>query len=197
MLYISCSMYAKTLLSFCVYEQRLCCVFAMYVFATHVNRSENRKINRFTALHWCVYVQKLNHVFAMTVWMSYINCNACAKTLLLFCVYEQRLCHIFAVYMIMMHVNRSENRNQLIYCVAQMCICTKAESCLCSVYMCDVYELQRMRKDVAVILCIWAKIVSCLCNVCDCNICKLINLLHCTDVYVCKSWVVPSQYVYV
>jgi len=56
----------------------------------------------------------------------------CAKTLLSFCVYKQRLCHVFAVYVFAMYVNRSENRNQSIYCVAQMCMCTKAESCLCN-----------------------------------------------------------------
>ncbi len=145
------------------------------VFAMHVNQSENRKIDWFIALHRCVCVQKLSHAFAITVWMSYISCNVCAKMLLLFCVYEQRLCHVFAVYVIATHVNRSENRNQSIYCIAQMCICAKAESCLRNVYMCDVYELQRMRKDVAVVLCIWAKTVSCLCNVCDCNVCKSIR----------------------
>jgi len=132
MSYISCSACTKTLLSFCVYEQRLCCVFAVYVFATHVNRSENRKIHRFTALHRCVCAQKLNHAFVITVWMSYINCSVCAKTLLSFCVYEQRLCHVFAVYVSAMHVNRSENRNWSIYCVAQMCMYAKAESCLCN-----------------------------------------------------------------
>jgi len=84
--------------------------------------------------------------------MLYISCSACAKTLLLFCVSKQRLCCVFAVYVIAMHVNRSKNRNRLIYCVAQMCICAKAESCLCSVYVCDVYELQHVRKDVAVVL---------------------------------------------
>jgi len=47
-----------------------------------------------------------------------------------------------------------KSKNQSIYCVAQMCICAKAESCLRNVYLCDVYELQRMRKDVAVVLCI-------------------------------------------
>jgi len=78
----------------------------------------------------------------------------CAEMLLSFCVYEQRLCHVFVMYMIAMHVNQSENRNQLIYCVAQMYICAKAESCLHNVCMCDVYELQRMRKDVAIVLCI-------------------------------------------
>ncbi len=144
-------------------------------------------------------MQKLSRAFAVYVCVMYMSCNACAKMLLSFCVYKQRLCRVFAVNVIATHVNRSENRNWSIYCVAQMCICAKAESCLCNVCMCDVYELQRVRKDVAVILCIWAKTVSCLCNVYDCNACKLIrkskliNLLHHTDVYMCKSWVVSSQ----
>jgi len=93
-------------------------------------------------------VQKLNHVFAMCVYVMYMSCSVCAKTLLLFCIYEQRLCHVFAVYVIAMHVNRS------IYCILRACRCAKAESCLYNVYLCDVYKLQRMRKDVAVILCI-------------------------------------------
>ena len=42
-MYMSCSVCAKTLLSFCVYEQRLCHVFAMYVIAMHVNRSDKAK----------------------------------------------------------------------------------------------------------------------------------------------------------
>jgi len=122
---------------------------------THVNRSENRKINRFTALHRCVCAQKLSHVFTVCMCVMYMSCSACTKTLLLFCVYEQRLCCVFAVYVIAMHVNRSDKpKNRLIYCVAQMCICAKAELCLRNVYVCDVYELQRVRKDVAVILCI-------------------------------------------
>jgi len=59
------------------------------------------------------------------------------------------------VYMIAMHVNQSDKaKNQLIYCIMQMCKCTKVESCLCNVYVCDVYELQRVCKDVAVVLCI-------------------------------------------
>ncbi len=147
----------------------------IYVFATHVNRSENRKIDRFTASHRRVCAQKLSRVFAMIVWMSYISCSTCAKTLLSFDVYEQRLCHVFAVYMIAMHVNRSDNaKNRSIYCIMQACRCAKAESCLCNVCMCDVYELQRVRKDVAVVLYIWAKTVSCLCSVCDCDACKSI-----------------------
>ncbi len=183
MSYISCSVCAKMLLSFCVYEQRLCCVFAMYVIAMHVNRSENRKIDQFTALHRCVCVQKLSHVFAVTVWMLYISCNACAKTLLLFCVYEQRLCYVFAVYVIAMHVHQSDKaKNWLIYCITWACRCAKAESCLCNVCVCNVYELQRVRKDVAVVLYIWAKTVSCLCSICDCDACKSIDLLHLASV---------------
>ncbi len=150
---MSYSMCAKTLLSFYVYEQRLCHVFTMYVFVMHVNRSENRKIDWFTALHWCIYMQKLSCVFAMTVWMLYISCSMCAKTLLSFCVYEQRLCCVFAMYVIAMHVNQSDKaKNQSIYCIMQMCRCAKAESCFHNVYVCDVYKLQRMCKDVAVIL---------------------------------------------
>jgi len=112
----------------------------IYVFATHVNRSENRKIDWFTALHRCVYAQKLSRVFVMTVWMLYVSCNVCAKTLLSFCVYEQRLYHVFAMYVIAMHVHWSDKaKNRSIYCITQMCKCAKAESCFCNVYVCDVY----------------------------------------------------------
>ena len=142
---------------------------------THVNRSENRKIDRFTASHRCLCAQKLSRVFAMTVWMSYISCSVWAQTLLSLCVYEQRLCRVFAVYVIAMHVTRPDNaKNRSIYCITQACRCAKAESCLRSVCVCDVYEFQRMRKDVAVVLYIWAKTVSCLCSVCDCDACKSI-----------------------
>ncbi len=79
----------------------------------------------------------------------------CAKTLLSFCVYEQRLYCVFAVYMLAMHVNQPDNaKNQSIYCIMQACRCAKAESCLRSVCICDVYELQHVCKDVAVVLCI-------------------------------------------
>ncbi len=69
-------------------------------------------------------------------------------------MYKQRLCHVFAVYVIAMHVDRSDKaKNQSIYCIMQTCRCAKAELCLRSVCVCDVYELQRVRKDVAVVLC--------------------------------------------
>ncbi len=41
--YMSCSACAKTLLSFCVYEQRLCHVFAVFMIAMHVNRFDKAK----------------------------------------------------------------------------------------------------------------------------------------------------------
>jgi len=134
-------------------------------------------------------MQKLSRAFAMTVWMSYISCSACAKTLLSFCVYEQRLCRVFAVYVLAMHVNWSDKaKNRSIYCITQTCRCTKAESCLRSICVYVVYELN-----------MWIK--RCYCSVCDCAACKSawkceksIDLLHHVCLYVRKSWVVPSQY---
>jgi len=114
-----------------------------------------RKIDRFTASRKCVDAYKLSRVFAIYVYVMYVSCSVCAKTLLSFCIYEQRLCHVFAMYVITMHVHRSDKaKNRSIYCIMRACRCAKAELCLRSVCMCDVYELQRMRKDVAVVLCI-------------------------------------------
>jgi len=84
-----------------------------------------------------------------------MSCSVCAKTLLSFCVYEQRLCYVFAMYVIAMYVNQSDKaKNRSIYCIIQVCRCAKVESCLCNVCVYDVYELQRVRRDVAVVLCI-------------------------------------------
>ncbi len=161
-MYMSCSACAKTLLSFCVYEQRLCHVFAVYVIAMHVNRSDNAK-NRsiYCILQACRCAKAESCLCNVCVNVMYeLNADSSAVTAL--CV-------------IAMCVNRSENKkNRSICCITQVCRCAKAESCLCSVCVCDVYELQRVRKDVAVVLCIWAKTVSCLCSVCDCNACKSI-----------------------
>ncbi len=117
-----------------------------------------------------------------------MSCSACAKTLLLFCVYEQRLCHVFAVYVIALHVHRSDKaKNRSIYCVMQTCRCAKAASCLRNICVYVVYEFN-----------VW--ITRCYHSMCDCAACKStwksksIDLLRCTDVYVCKSWVMPSQY---
>ncbi len=159
-----------------VYMSKDCVMFSqcMWLQCMYIDLIK-RKIDRFTASCKRVDVQKLNRVFAMCMYVMYMSCSACAKTLLLFCVYEQRLCHVFAVYVIAMHVHRSDKaKNQSIYCIMQACRCTKAESCLRNVCVCDVYELQHMCKDVAVVLCIWAKTVLCFRNVCDCNACTLI-----------------------
>jgi len=120
----------------------------------------------------------------------YMSCNACAKTLLSFCVYEQRLYHVFAVYIFATHVNRSENaKNRSIYCITSLCICAKVESCLCNICVYILYEFN-----------VWIK--CCYCSVCDCAACKSIwkceksiDLLHYVCLYMCKSWVVPSQYI--
>ncbi len=72
----------------------------IYVFVTYVNRSENRKTDRFTASYKRVDMQKLSRAFAVYVYVMYMSCSICAKTLLSFCVYEQRLCCVFAMYVI-------------------------------------------------------------------------------------------------
>ncbi len=147
-----------------------------------------RKIDRFTASCERVDAQKLSRAFAMCVCVTYMSCSACAKTLLSFCVYEQRLCRVFAVYVIAMHIHRSDKaKNRSIYCITQTCKCAKAESCLCSICVYVVYELN-----------VWIR--RCYCSMCDCAACKStwklksIDLLRRTDVYVCKSWVVPLQW---
>ena len=142
MSYISCSACAKTLLSFCVYEQRLCCVFAMYVIAMHVNRSDKAK-NR--------------SIYCITQTCRCAKAESCLRSICVNVVYELNTdsSAVTALCVIAMCVNRSENgKNRSICCIAQVCRCAKAESCLRSVCVCDVYELQRMRKDVAVVLCI-------------------------------------------
>ncbi len=148
-----------------------------------------RKIDWFTASRKRVDVQKLSRVFAMYVCVMYISCSVCAKTLLSFCVYKQRLCHVFAMYVIAMHVNRSDKaKNRSIYCIMQTCRCAKAESCLRSIFVYVVYEFN-----------VWIK--RCYCSVCDYAACKSvwkceksIDLLHHVCLHMCKSWVVPSQY---
>ncbi len=161
-MYMNCNVCAKMLLSFCVYEQRLCHVFAVYVITMHVNRSDKAK-------------NRLIYYISQTCKCAKAEsclCNVCVNV-----VYElnAELSAVTALCVIAMCVNRSENgKNQSICCITRACRCVTAESCLRSVCVCDVYELQRVRKDVAVVLCIWAKTVSCLCSVCDCNACKSI-----------------------
>jgi len=147
-----------------------------------------RKTDRFTASRERVNALKLSRAFAVYVCVMYMSCSACAKTLLSFCVYEQRLCRVFALYVIAMHVNRSDKaKNRSIYCITQTCRCVKAESCLRSICVYVIYELN-----------VWIK--RCYCSVCDCATCKSawksksIDLLHHACLYVRKSWVVSLQY---
>ncbi len=140
--YMSCNACTKTLLSFCVYKQRLCHVFAMYMIAMHVNWSDKAK-NRsiYCILQTCRCAKAESCLRNVCVNVVY-KLNAEPSTVTALCV-------------IVICVNRSENeKNRLICCITQVCRCVKAKSCLCNVCMCDVYELQRMRKDVAIILCI-------------------------------------------
>ncbi len=96
------------------------------------------------------------------------------------------------MYIIVLHVNWSENaKNWSIYCIMSICIYAKAESCLRNIY---VYIICKFN--------IWIK--RCYCSVYDCAACKsiwkcekLINLLHHICLYMCKSWVVSLQYIYV
>ncbi len=139
-----------------VYMSKVCVMSSqcMWLWCMYIDLIK-RKIDRFTASHKRVNAQKLSRVFTVYVCVMYMSCSACAKMLLSFCVYEQSLCYVFAMYVIVMHVHRSDKaKNRLIYCITQACRCAKAESCLCNVYVCDVYKLQHMRKDVAVVLCI-------------------------------------------
>ncbi len=148
-----------------------------------------RKIDQFTASCKRVDAQKLSRAFTMYVCVTYMSCSACAKTLLSFCVYEQRLCHVFAMYVLTMHVNWSDKaKNRSIYCIMQTCRCAKAESCLRSICVYIIYELN-----------VWIK--RCYCSVCDYAACKStwkcekpIDLLHHICLYVRKSWIMPSQY---
>ncbi len=110
------------------HAQRRCCCF-MYMSKDYVMSLQcmwlqcmyidliKRKIDRFTASCRCVDVQKLNRVFAVYVCMSYMSST---------CEYRA----VTALCVIALRVNRSENRNRSIYCVAQMYMCAKAESCL-------------------------------------------------------------------
>ncbi len=85
-MYMSCNACAKTLLSFCVYEQRLCHVFAMYVIAMHVNQSDKAKNRSIYCImqtcrcakaesclrNICVFV-----VYELNVWIKCCYCSVC------------------------------------------------------------------------------------------------------------------------
>ncbi len=127
-MYMSCNACAKTLLSFCIYKQRLCHVFAMYVIAMHVNQSDKAKNQSIYCIMQTCKCTKAKSCL----------CNICVNV-----VYELNAesSVVTALYVIAMCVNWSENeKNWSICCIMQVCKCAKAESCLCNVYVCDIYE---------------------------------------------------------
>ena len=170
------------------YAQRCCCR-SVYMIAMHVNQSDKAK-NR--------------SIYCILQTCRCAKAESCLRNVCVNVVYELNAesSAVTALCVIAMCVNRSENgKNQSICCIAQVCKCAKAESCLRSVCVCDVYELQCVRKNVVIVLCIWAKTVSCLRSVCDCDACKSIwkceksiDLLHHVCLYMHKSWVVSLQY---
>ncbi len=188
-MYMSCSACAKTLLPFCVYEQRLCCVFAMYVIAMHVNRSDkvkNRSIYCIMQTCRCAKVESclcnvcVCDVYELKHMHKDVAVVLCIWAKIVLCLCNVCICNACK--------SISKFKNQLIYCVASMCICAKAELYLCSICMYIIYELN-----------MWIK--RCYCSVCDCTACKslwkckkLIDLLHHICLYICKSWVMSLQY---
>ncbi len=85
-MYMSCSICAKTLLSFCVYEQKLCCVFAMYVIMMHVNwsdKAKNRSIYCIMQTCRCAKAESYLHniyvyvVYEFNVWIKRCYCSMC------------------------------------------------------------------------------------------------------------------------
>ncbi len=151
----------------------------MYVIAMHVHWSDEAK-NR--------------SIYCITQTCRCAKAESCLRSICVNVVYELNVesSAVTALCVIAMCVNQSENgKNWSICCIAQVCRCAKAESCLRNVCVCNVYEFN-----------VWIK--RCYCSVCDCAACKstwkcekLIALLHHICLYVRKSWVVPSQYIYV
>ncbi len=117
--------------------------FAVYVIATHVNRSENAKIDLFTASHMRVCAQKLDRAFAVYMCMLYLSSTRDQSAVTALC-------------MIVIRVNRSDNwKNRLIYCVMLICMCAKAESCLRSA-VCMSYMSCNMCIITLLLLCVCA-----------------------------------------
>ena len=86
-MYMSCSAYAKTLLSFCVYEQRLCRVFAMYVIAMHVNWSDKAK-NRsiYCIMQTCRCAKAESCLRNVYVYVVYELQHVCKDVAVLLCI---------------------------------------------------------------------------------------------------------------
>ncbi len=100
----------------------------MYVIAMHVNQSDKAKNQSIYCIMQTCKCTKAKSCL----------CNICVNV-----VYELNAesSVVTALYVIAMCVNWSENeKNWSICCIMQVCKCAKAESCLCNVYVCDIYE---------------------------------------------------------
>ncbi len=130
-MYMSCSTCAKTLLSFCVYEQRLCHVFAVYVIAMHVHWFDNAKNQSiYCIIQACKCVKAelcLYNVYVCDVYELQYMCKDCVMSLQcmwLQCMYidlikrkidwftalcrrvnVQKLNHVFAIYVCMLYMS--------------------------------------------------------------------------------------------
>ncbi len=114
---------------------------------------------------------------------------ACAQRRCCRSVYMSKDCvmSLQCMWLQCMYIDLIKRKTDRFTCITQTCRCAKAELCLCNICVYVVYKLN-----------VWIR--RCYCSVCDCAACKSvwksksINLLHRTDVYVRKSWVVPSQW---
>ncbi len=138
-MYMSCSVCAKTLLSFYVYKQSLCHVFTMYVIALRVNRSENAKnqlIYCITSVCMyakaesclrsiCVYVICKFNVWIKCCYCSVCDCAACKS--IWKCEKSINLLHYACLYM-----RKSWVMSLQYICICRIWIAAYMQRCCCS-----------------------------------------------------------------
>ncbi len=97
-MYLSCNVCAKTLLSFCVYEQRLCYVFAVYVIAMHVNRSDKAK-NRliYCITQTCKYAKAESCLCNDYVSVVYELQHVCKDVTVILCIWAKTVLYLRSV----------------------------------------------------------------------------------------------------
>ena len=125
-MYMSCSVCAKTLSSFCVYEQRLCHVFAMYVIAMHVNRSDKAK-NR--------------SIYCISQTCRCAKAESCFRSVCMNVVYKLNVesSAVTALCVIAMCVNRSENGKIDRFAASRKFVDAQKLSRAFAVYVCVTY----------------------------------------------------------
>jgi len=125
-MYMSCSVCAKTLSSFCVYEQRLCHVFAMYVIAMHVNQSDKAK-NR--------------SIYCISQTCRCAKAESCFRSVCMNVVYKLNVesSAVTALCVIAMCVNRSENGKIDRFAASRKFVDAQKLSRAFAVYVCVTY----------------------------------------------------------